>query len=155
MALGRKADICTQDTDGMTAMAASLKMGAVGIAFANKLLEKREERKLKATIDRILAAQERTSQLIERSKSLKPQADEPEVESDLDLDEKVEIESDNELDVDDDLDLDDELDLEKDNFSNLEMVYEVLKEQKFVQEEEVLMCEMWLNDLRRVMNQGQ
>ncbi|AFZ37983.1 hypothetical protein Sta7437_4521 (plasmid) [Stanieria cyanosphaera PCC 7437] len=114
MALGSKADTYTQDTDGMTVMAASLKMGAVGIAFANKLLEKREERKLKATIDKILAVQERTSQLVERSQSLKQQADKPEVESELDLDEDVKIESNNELDVDEDLDLDDELDLESD-----------------------------------------
>lgn len=118
MALGRKADSYTQDTDGMTVMATSLKMGAVGIAFANKLLEKREEKKLKATIDRILAAQERTSQLVERSKSIKQKAEEPEIDSELDLDDEldadVEIESDDELDLDDELELDDELDLEKD-----------------------------------------
>ncbi len=129
MALGRKADSYTQDTDGMTVMAASLKMGAVGIAFANKLLEKREERKLKATIDRILAAQERTSQLVERSKSLKQQADKPEVENDLDLDEEVEIESDNELDVDDDLDLDDELDLENDISEQLDKAVKTIDRQ--------------------------
>ncbi len=129
MALGRKADSYTQDTDGMTVMAASLKMGAVGIAFANKLLEKREERKLKATIDRILAAQERTSQLVDRSKSLKQQADKQELESGLDLDEDVEIESDNELDLDDDLDLDDELDLENDISEQLDKVVKTIDRQ--------------------------
>ncbi len=129
IALGRKADSYTQDTDGMTVMAASLKMGAVGIAFANKLLEKREERKLKATIDRILAAQERTSKLVERSKSLKQQAEKPEVESGLDLDEDVEIESDNELDVDDDLDLDDELDLENDISEQLDKAVKTIDRQ--------------------------
>ena len=129
MALGRKADSYTQDTDGMTVMAASLKMGALGIAFANKLLEKREERKLKATIDRILAAQERTSQLVDRSKSLKQEVDKPEVENDLDLDEEVEIESDNELDVDDDLDLDDELDLENDISEQLDNAVKTIDRQ--------------------------
>ncbi|GAB4540480.1 MAG: hypothetical protein Tsb0014_31710 [Pleurocapsa sp.] len=129
MALGRKADSYTQDTDGMTVMAASLKMGAVGIAFANKLLEKREERKLKATIDRILAAQERTSQLVERSKSLKQEVEKEELESDLDLDEDVEIESDNELDVDDDLDLDDELDLENEISKQLDNAVKTISRQ--------------------------
>ena len=126
MALAGKTDSYTQDTDGMTIMAASLKMGAVGIAFANKLLEKQEERKLKATVDRILAVQARTSQLVERSKSLKQKTDreEPEIDSELDLedglevddelDADAEIESDNELDLDNNLDLDDELSLEND-----------------------------------------
>ncbi len=124
LALGRRADSYTQDTDGMTVMAASLKMGAVGIAFANKLLSKREERKLKATIDRILTAQERTSQLVERSLSLKQKSakEEPEIDSELNLDENldtdVEIEPDNELDLDDELELDD--DLESDNELDLE-----------------------------------
>lgn len=129
MALGRKAESYTQDTDGMTVMAASLKMGAVGIAFANKLLEKREERKLKATIDRILAVQERTSQLVERSNSLKQEAEKQEVEGDLDLNEDVEIESDNELDVDDDLDLDDELDLENDISEQLDKAVKTIDRQ--------------------------
>ncbi|MDJ0903658.1 MAG: hypothetical protein QNJ55_33190 [Xenococcus sp. MO_188.B8] len=126
MALAGKTDSYTQDTDGMTVMAASLKMGAVGIAFANKLLEKQEERKLRATIDRILAVQARTSELVDRSKSLKQNTDreESEIDSELDLEDGLEvdedldvdaeIESDNDLDLDEDLDLDDELNLEND-----------------------------------------
>ncbi len=137
MALGRKTDSYTQDTDGMTVMAASLKMGAVGIAFANKLLEKREERKLQATIDRILAAQERTSQLVERSKSIKQKAEEPEIDSNLDLEDELnddldtdfKMESDNELDLDDDLDLDDELDLEKDISEQLDKAVKTIDRQ--------------------------
>ena len=120
LALGRRADSYTQDTDGMTVMAASLKMGAVGIALANKLLSKREERKLKATLDRILAAQERTSQLVEGSRALKQKAakQEPEIDSELDLDDELEVDDDLDTDVDiesdDELDLDDDLDLEND-----------------------------------------
>ena len=101
-------------------MAASLKMGAVGIALANKLLSKREERKLKATLDRILAAQERTSQLVEGSRALKQKAakQEPEIDSELDLDDELEVDDDLDTDVDiesdDELDLDDDLDLEND-----------------------------------------
>ena len=147
LALGRRADTYTQDTDGMTVMAASLKMGAVGIAFANKLLEKREERKLKATIDRILTAQERTSQLVERSLSLKQKSDkeEPEIDSeqdlndeleiDEDLDTDVEIEADDELDLDDELELDDEiepdneLDLENDITEQLGKAVETIERQ--------------------------
>ncbi len=134
MALGRKTDSYTQDTDGMTVMATSLKMGAVGIAFANKLLEKREERKLQATIDRILAAQERTSQLVDRSKSIKQKA---EIDSNLDLEDELnddldtdfKMESDNELDLDDDLDLDDELDLEKDISKQLDKAVKTIDRQ--------------------------
>ena len=126
MALAGKTDSYTQDTDGMTVMAASLKMGAVGIAFANKLLENQEERKLRATVDRILAVQARTSELVDRSKSLKQETEreESEIDSELDLEDELEvdddldvdaeIESDNDLDLDEDLDLDDELSLEND-----------------------------------------
>ncbi|MGK7951852.1 MAG: hypothetical protein AB4368_24455 [Xenococcaceae cyanobacterium] len=130
LALGRRADSYTQDTDGMTVMAASLKMGAVGIAFANKLLENREERKLKATIDRILTAQERTSQLVDRSLSLKQKSakEEPEIDSEQDLNDELEIDdnldTDVEIELDDELDLDNELELddeiEPDNDLDLE-----------------------------------
>lgn len=44
-----------------------------------------------------------------------------------------------------------ELELETDILHNLEMVYKVLKQQEYVKDEEVLMCQMWLNDLRKIM----
>ena len=98
------------------------------------MLEKREERKLKATIDRILAAQERTSQLVDRSKSIKQKA---EIDSNLDLEDELnddldtdfKMESDNELDLDDDLDLDDELDLEKDISEQLDKAVKTIDRQ--------------------------
>lgn len=43
------------------------------------------------------------------------------------------------------------LDLGTDNLNNLEKVYKVLKKQEYVKDEEVVMCQMWLNDLRNVM----
>lgn len=47
-----------------------------------------------------------------------------------------------------------ELDLGTDNLNNLEMVYQVLKEQEYVKDEEVVMCQMWLNDLQRVIKKA-
>ncbi len=129
LALGRRADSYTQDTDGMTVMAASLKMGAVGMAFAHKLLENREERKLKATIDRILAAQERTSQLVDRSLSLKQKAakEEPEIDSEPDLDDELEV--DENLDTDVEIESDDELDLENDITEQLDKAVKTIDRQ--------------------------
>ena len=129
LALGRRADSYTQDTDGMTVMAASLKMGAVGIAFANKLLSKREERKLKATIDRILTAQERTSQLVARSLSLKQKAakKEREIDSEQDLNDELEIDED--LDTDVEIESDDELDLENDLTEQLDKAVKTIDRQ--------------------------
>ena len=118
MALAHKADIYTQDTDGMTMIAASLKMGAVGVALANKLLENKEEKNLKKTIDRILAIQAKSDQVIERSKSLETKANQDKSETsneDLDFDSELDIEeeitSDNQLHVDENLNFDDESDV--------------------------------------------
>ncbi len=94
--LAEKADSYTSDTDGMTVTAASLRMGAVGIALANKLLENPEEEKLEKTINRILAVQERTNQLIDRSKSLEQKVDreESKINSELDLEDELEVNDD-------------------------------------------------------------
>ncbi len=120
MALAHKADSYTQDTDGMTMIAASLKMGAVGVALANKLLENKEEQKLKKTIDRILAIQAKSDQVLERSKSLETKANRDKSETsneDLDFDDESdvneEITSDNQLDEDENLDFDDESDVDE------------------------------------------
>ena len=118
--LAEKADSYTSDTDGMTVTAASLRMGAVGIALANKLLENPEEEKLEKTINRILAVQERTNQLIDRSKSLEQKVDREEsrINSELDLEDELEVDDDldmdGEIEPDNELDKRDDLDLEKD-----------------------------------------
>ena len=120
VALAEKADSYTSDTDGMTVTAASLRMGAVGIALANKLLENPEEEKLEKTINRILAVQERTNQLIDRSKSLEQKVDreESKINSELDLEDELEVDDDLDIDIeiepDNELYFSDDLELEKD-----------------------------------------